>query len=449
MNPLPPSVTNYARVTLERLVSLPTVSAEGRALPETAALVRELLEELGLVTELHPTAGAPVVFAHNTPIRGGGAKTVLFYNHYDVQPADPLELWESDPFTLTERDGKLYGRGSTDDKGEITARLAALRWIKEERGEIPFGVKFCIEGEEEVGSPNLGRYVEEYKQSLKADAVLWEAGGVTAEGDPAIYCGLKGIVGLELRCKIAAFDLHSANGAIVQNPLYRLAAAVASLRDKDGRVLVKGFYDRVRPLTELEQEMIARVPDESPKLKQTYGLESFLGGATGLEVNRRYIAEPALNINGFHGGYGGPGSKTVLPAEGLVKMDIRLVPDQDPSEVAELVQAHLTEHGFDDIELIRAEFGEPPARSDLASSWVRVGIEAAREVYGREPVVYPNMAGSGPMHPFVHHLGAPVIGLGCGYPGSRIHSPNEHVVIQNFHNGIAAIKRALEKFAEI
>lgn len=451
MHTLPTPVMNYAKDTLARLVALPTVSAENRAIPETAGLVRELLEELGLHVEIHPTAGAPVVYAEgggpNLSSDGRGVPTMLFYNHYDVQPADPLELWESDPFTLTERDGKLYGRGANDDKGELVARLAALHWLKEEHGHLPFRVKFVIEGEEEIGSPNLEPYVEQHRERLRADAVIWEAGGVDAAGRPLVYCGLKGIVGLELRCRTAAYDLHSSLGAIVQNPLYRLAAAVASLRDREGRVLVKGFYDQVRPLTELEEEALARIPDESPALMQEYGLKDFLGGVRGAALYKKYLAEPVININGIHGGYGGPGSKTVLPAEGFVKLDIRLVPDQEPRHIVALVKAHLLEHGFEDIEVIELEFGEHPARSDLASPWVKTALEACREVYGQEPVVWPNFAGSGPMYPFTHIIGAPVLGLGIGYPGSKIHSPNEHIVLRHFESGIRVIKRALEKFA--
>lgn len=443
MSTLPAPVMNYAKDTLARLVALPTVSAENRAIPQTAELVKELLQELGLKAEIHPTAGAPVVYGEG----GRDGPTMLFYNHYDVQPADPLELWESDPFTLTERDGRLYGRGANDDKGEIVARLAALRWLKDEHGHIPFRVKFVIEGEEEIGSPNLEHYVEEHRDRLQADAAIWEAGGVDTAGRPVVYCGLKGIVGLELRCKTAAYDLHSSLGAIVQNPLYRLAAAVASLRDQDGKVLVKGFYDQVRPLTRLEEEALSRIPDESEALKKEYGLAGFLGGVSGPALYKKYLAEPAININGIHGGYGGPGSKTVLPAEGFVKMDIRLVPDQEPRQIVELVKAHLLARGFDDIEVIALEFGERPARSDLASPWVKTALEACREVYGQEPVLWPNFAGSGPMYPFTNVIGAPVLGLGIGYPGSKIHSPNEHIVLHHFESGIRVIKRAMERFA--
>lgn len=444
MSTLPTSVTNYARETLARLVALPSVSAEGRAIAETAQAVKALLEELGLQVQIHPTAGAPVVYAEGGDSNG---PILLCYNHYDVQPADPLELWESDPFTLTEREGKLYGRGASDDKGELVARLAALRWLKEQHGRIPLRIKFCIEGEEEIGSPHLEHYVQEHQELLRADAVIWEAGGVDARDNPLIYCGLKGIVGLELRVRTSSYDLHSSYGAVVQNPLYRLAAAIASLRDPEGRVLVRGFYDQVRPLTELEEETFGRIPDESPQLAQEFGVSRYLGGVSGTAFYRKFLAEPCINVNGIHGGYGGPGSKTVLPAEAFAKLDVRLVPDQEPRFIVQAIRQHLLDQGFEDVELIELEFGEHPARSDLAAPWVKIAQDASREVYGKEPVVWPNFAGSGPMYPFTHLIGAPVVGLGVGYPGSKIHSPNEHLRLDNFEQGIRVLKRAMEMLA--
>lgn len=445
MMKLPEGVYRYARETLAHLVSFPTVSAEGRAIPETAQAVAKLLEDLGLKAEIHPTPGAPVVYAEG----GGSGPTLMFYNHYDVQPADPLELWESDPFTLTERDGHWYARGISDDKGELVSRLAALKWFMEEHGSLPFRVKFVVEGEEEIGSPHLEAYVREHKDRLKADAVVWEFGSVDTAGRPLVYCGLKGIVAVELRVKTAAYDLHSSTGAVVQNPIYRLAAALTTLRDNDGNVLIEGFYDKVRPLSETERKSLEAIPDESEQIAQVYGVKEFLGKARGFEFYRRMAAVPVVNFNGFHAGYGGPGSKTVLPAEAFAKLDFRLVPDQDPVEVVELLRAHLHKHGFTDVEVITLEVGEHPARSDLEAPWVKQVVEALREVYDREPVVHLSSGGSGPMYPFTHYLGAPVVAIGISYPGSRVHSPNENIRTADFERGVAAIKRAMEKFAAL
>lgn len=445
MGKMPQVFKSYALQTLSQLVAIPTVSAEGRALGEGAKQVAALLEELGLKAEVHATPGAPVVYAE-TSKPGKNAKTLLCYNHYDVQPPDPLELWESDPFQMTEREGCLYGRGIDDDKGELVSRLTALKWFKEEHGELPFQVKFVVEGEEEVGSPNLSEYVRTHQERLACNAIIWEAGGVNVDGRPLTYTGLKGIASVDLRVRTAAYDLHSSYGAAIQNPIFRLAAALTALRDDSGKILIEGFYDTVRPMTEGEEESLSRMPDITDQLAKVWGLKGYLGGATGPEVNRRLMNEPTLNFNGFHSGYGGPGTKTVLPAEAFAKMDFRLVPDQDPDEVVELLKKHLIKHGFDDIEVEVKEMGEHPARSNIADPFVKMTLDTLREVYGSEPIHYINMPGSGPMHPFVHYLKAPVVGVGIGYPGSRIHSPNENIRIEDLENGIVAVKRLMEKF---
>lgn len=444
---MPASVREHALESLRRLVAVPSVSAEGRDLDVAAALVAELLEELGIRAELHGTAGAPVVYGQREA--RADQKTILFYNHYDVQPADPLDLWYSPPFELTETDGAWYGRGSSDDKGQLVSRLAALRWYLEEHGEIPFGVKFLVEGEEEIGSPNLAAYVEANKARLAADGCVWEFGGVTASGRPMTYLGLKGIACFELRVRTASHDLHSSYGAVVENPIYRLAKALASLRDDDGRVLVAGFYDDVRALTEVERRMLAELPDEAPELAEVFGVGRFIGGATGAEFQRRLLTEPNINYNGFTSGYAGPGSKTVLPAAASAKLDLRLVPDQDPARIVAGFRAHLDALGFSDIELVELETSELAARSRADDPFVTATVRALSDAYGQSPVVYPGVAGSGPMHPFVHHLDVPVVGLGCSYPGSRVHSPNEHIRAHDFDLSVAATKRMFELFCGV
>lgn len=325
------------------------------------------------------------------------------------------------------------------------ARLVALKLFREKHGFLP-RVKFVVEGEEEVGSPHLADYVRDHRDLLRAEAILWEAGGVDAQGRPYLYAGLKGIVALELRVRTAAFDLHSSYGAVVENPIYRLSRALASLRDEEGRVQIPGFYGRVRPLTPKEVEVLSEIPDESESLKSLFGVRDFLGGARNLEFNQRLYAEPCVNLNGFHAGYGGPGSKTVLPAEAFAKLDFRLVPDQDPEEIPVLLRQHLEAQGFHDVEVVVLEKGEHPARSDLSHPFVRLAKQALEEAFGVKAVLYPNMAGSGPMYPFLHHLKAPAVGLGVGYPGSRVHSPNEHIRIADFERGTLALLRLLELY---
>jgi acetylornithine deacetylase/succinyl-diaminopimelate desuccinylase-like protein len=444
MTMLPQHLEERFRDTLARFVAIPSVGAEGRGQSEMADALAAELRDLDLTVEVHETAGAPVVFAER---RVPGAPSVLFYNHYDVQPADPLELWESDPFTLSERDGMLFGRGASDDKGQLVSRLVALRWLRERHGELPFGVVFVVEGEEEIGSPNMSAYVEERRERLAADVGVWEFGGVDAHDRPTLTCGLKGIVSLDLALRTAAYDQHSMMGPVVQNAAWRMAAAVASLRDADGHVLVDGFYDRVRPPTESEARYVESAPSDDDAIATRLGVRRFLGDAAGAEFQRRLQLEPTLNVNGIHSGYGGPGTKTVLPVEAIAKLDLRLVPDQHPDEIVEQLRSHLVRHGFDDVVVRMNEVAEWPARVDPDSPWLEHARAALEEVYGVPPVVIVSSGGSGPLHPFVETLALPIAMIGVSYPGSRVHSPNEHLRWQDVHAGTYATVRLLERWA--
>lgn len=420
---------------LKHLVALQSVSAQGRMLPETAAAVTALLEAEGFAVRSYPGQVAPVLVAEAGPPEGDAPFTLLIYNHYDVQPEDPLALWHTPPFELTERDGRLYGRGASDDKGEFISRLAGLRALREQHGgQLPLCVKWLLEGEEEVGSPSLDAFLAGHAAELKADGVWWEFGSVTPEGRPVLYAGLKGIVCLELRCRVADSDLHSSNGAVVDNPLYRLARAVASLRDEVGRVTIPGFHDDIRASSAADLDAIARLPGQGEALYSTYGVTRPLG--TPPEYHHRLNLMPVVNVNGIHGGYGGEGSKTVLPAEGFVKLDFRLVPDQDPDRVVKLLRAHLDAQGFTDVEIVELESHQHPARSDLSSPFVRSAVRVAQDVYGQEPILNPSSGGSGPMYPFMRSVGAPVIAMGIGNVGGRVHAPNENILRRDFENGV-------------
>jgi acetylornithine deacetylase/succinyl-diaminopimelate desuccinylase-like protein len=445
MTTLPKHLEDAYRPTLERFVAVPSVGAEGRGQDAMAELLGAELRDLGLTVELHGTDGAPVVFAER---RVPGAPTVLFYNHYDVQPAEPLELWESDPFALTEREGALYGRGASDDKGQLVSRMVALRWFRERHGDWPFGVVFVVEGEEEIGSPNMASYLAAQRERLTADVAVWEFGGVDGHDRPLLTCGLKGIATVDLSLRTAAFDLHSGNGPVVQNAAWRMAAAVSSLRDEDGRVLIDGFYDTVRPATERELAYLEAAPSDDEDFARRIGVDRFLGGATGAEYQRRLQLEPTLNVNGIHSGYGGPGMKTVLPATASAKLDFRLVPDQNPLDVVALLHQHLERHGFDDVLVNLAEEPEWPARVDPDHPWLRHAAAALEEAYGQSAIVVVSSGGSGPLHPFVEILGVPVAMVGVSYPGSRVHSPNEHVRLVDVRRGTYGTVRLLERWAE-
>ena len=441
---LPAAIRTEAIERLRRLVAVPSVAADGRGIPEAAALVAELLREDGFDVELHETAGAPVVYGERLV---PDAPTVLLYHHYDVQPEDPLDAWRSPPFELTERDGALFGRGAADDKGEFVSRLAALRLYRERHGDLPLSVKVLVEGEEEIGSPNLAPYVLAHAARLAADVALWEFGAVDGEGRPMTYCGMKGILTVELTLRTADRDLHSGYGAVVDDAAYRLAAAIATLRDVDGAVTIDGFRDGIVAPTEADYALVDALPDEAEALRETFGVRSFLGGVEGAAWRRALFFEPTLNVNGFHSGYGGEGAKTVLPAQARAKLDFRLVPDQDPWAVLERLREHLERHGFADVEVSVLQHHERAARSDVTHPYVREALGALRDVYEAEPTLHPNSPGSGPIHPFVVGLGLPVVGIGCGYPGSGIHGPNEHLRLGDLERGTLAVTRFLERIS--
>ena len=443
-NALPDHIRAQALERLRRLVAIPSVAADGRGIPEAAALVAALLAEDGFTVEQHATAGAPLVYGERLV---PGAPTVLLYHHYDVQPEDPLDAWHSPPFTLSERDGALYGRGAADDKGEFVSRLAALQLYRARHGELPFSVKVLVEGEEEIGSPHLAAYVHAHAERLAADVALWEFGAVDGGGRPMTYCGMKGILTVELFVRTARQDLHSGYGVVVDDAAYRLAAAVASLRDAAGTVTIDGFRDGIVAPTAADLALVDALPDEAEALREAFGLSGFLGEIEGAAWRRRLFFEPTVNVNGFHSGYGGEGAKTVLPAEALAKLDFRLVPDQDPWAVLERLGEHLERHGFADVEVRVLQHAERAARSDVRHPYVQEALAALRDVYGVEPTLHPNSPGSGPIHPFVVGLGIPVVGIGCGYPGSGIHAPNEHIRVLDFERGTAAVTRFLERLS--
>jgi acetylornithine deacetylase/succinyl-diaminopimelate desuccinylase-like protein len=432
---------------LARLCKEPSVSADGKGMRECASLVADMLRRRGFAVQILDTAGAPVVFGDRP---GRSDRTLLFYNHYDVQPPEPLELWETPPFEPSIREGKMFARGVSDDKGHIECRLAALDALLEVEGDLPCRIKFLVEGEEETGSVNLASFVRAHKDLLAADACIWEFGGVDHEGTPIQYAGLRGICYVELSVATASQDAHSGlGGSIFANAAWRLTWALNSLKGPDERIRLPGFYDKVRPPTRRDLELLALLPDEAEELKTRYGLRAFIKGLHGgVELQREAIFSPTCTICGLTSGYQGPGSKTVQPARASAKVDFRLVPDMHPDDVLAQLRAHLDAEGFPDIAL--QDMGsEPPARTDPDDPFLQMVVRSAAEVYGRPQLITPMSGGSGPSHPFVHDLGLPVATAGVGYPGNQIHAPNENLVIDNFVSGVRHTARIVAKFAEM
>ncbi len=430
---------------LIRLCRLPSVSAEGRAIEETAQLVSEMLRSLGFRTQILPKAGGHPVVYGELPA-ASSKKTLLFYNHYDVQPAEPLDLWSSPPFEPALRDDKLYGRGVCDNKGNIVARLAAIRAFQAVRGQVPLSLKFCIEGDEEVGSPGIEPFVEEQRQLLAADACLWEGGGVNWQGQPQITLGVKGLLYVEMEARGANRDAHSSYATVLPNPAWRLLWALATLKDPQENILIDGFYQRVRPTSPQERAAVEAMPSEEENTARSLGLDGFLKGVRGLDYRLRHLFEPTCNIDGLSSGYEGPGTKTVLPSRAMAKLDCRLVPDQDPEDVLQKLQRHLRQKGYGDVD-VRCLSAERPARTPIDHPFVGLVCEAARQAYGQEPVLIPSMGGTGPLYPFVKTLGLPTTDCGIGYPESRFHAPDENIRPADFLRGAKHIAAVLERFA--
>jgi acetylornithine deacetylase/succinyl-diaminopimelate desuccinylase-like protein len=432
---------------LRRFVALPSVSAQKQAVPETAAFVREMLESAGATTSVleKEAPGNPVVVGE---IAGRSPYTLLLYNHYDVQPPEPLDLWTAPPFEMRRDGDLLYGRGISDNKGHIVSRLLALGAVAATHGgRLPVTVKFLVEGDEEIGSPRLQEFLDTHRERLAADGCLHEGGGVDSQGRPLISLGAKGILSVELSVRTAARDAHSSLGAVLPNAAWRLVWALASLKDGDENVLIPGFYDDVRPPDADEDRLLRELPSEEERQLALMGAGDFVRGVRGYDYQLRLIFGPTVTINGLASGYTGPGGKTVLPAEATAKLDIRLVPDQNPADIAAKLRRHLVAHGFADVD-VRASEGEHPARSDVRHPFVDVVRRTARAVYGKEPVTVPNGAGTQPLHPIMSTLGVPIASAGLSNPDGRAHAPDENIRLSDLIAGTRHVAAIIEELGK-
>ena len=429
---------------LARLVGQPSVSSQNVGMKECAELTASLLEEHGFSVRLLPTPTYPVVFAESP---GATNRTLLCYNHYDVQPAEPLELWNSPPFKLTERDGKLYGRGAADDKGHVISRLAALQAVRVAHGELPCRVKFVIEGGEEISSPHIPEFVQEHQELLAADACIWESGGVDYDGRPSLILGMRGILYVQLNARSMSRDAHSGSAHLLPNAAWRLVRALSTLKDEDERVLIPGFYEGARPPNEHDLSLLEQLDMHETEQKESYGIESFVLGRTGLGAATA-VYSPTANIAGLSAGYEGPGPKTVIPSKAMAKIDFRLIPDQDPQEILEKLKSYMHDAGFDDIE-VEALGGERAATTPPDDPFVRMTGQTALEIYGKPARIQPLIGGSGPMHPFREFLDLPVVTVGIGNPENLIHAPNENIRTRDFVLGTRHMARLVERWTEI
>lgn len=430
---------------LQKLCHQPSIAAQGIGLEETAQLVMGMLKDLGAEVRPVPVEGGPqVVYG----VLGQGKKTMTYYDHYDVQPPDPLELWKSDPFAAEIRNGYMYGRGVADNKGDLVARLCAIDAYQKSMGPLPLRVKFVVEGEEEIGSRHLEEFAKEHKDLVMADGMIWEGSGKDPSERPFLYYGMKGLAYFEFRAKGADHDLHSSWGTVVPDPAWRLTWALATLKDVNENILVEGLMDHFAPPTKEDLDMLRQAPFDEEGYRKNFGIKGWLKGLGGEELKVRHFLWPTCTINGIKSGYQGEGTKTVLAATALAKVSFRLVPNLTPELVTKLVREHLDRRGFQDVEVELLD-GEPPGKSDFNSAIGKADRAAVKTVYGQDPIIYPMIAGTGPIHILSTALGIPVSsGMGVSHADDRIHSPNENIRVEDYIQAIKYNGVLIQKFAE-
>lgn len=422
---------------------IPSVSAKSEHKEDVGAAAEWLaarMRDAGLQTvEVIPTAGHPIVLGE---WRGApeGAQTLLVYGHYDVQPPEPLNEWHSEPFAPEVRDGKIFARGSVDDKGQVYLHLKAVEAQLQASGALPVNVVFVIEGEEEVGSPHLAQFLAGNRDRLRCDAVLISDTTMFAPGLPSITTGLRGLAYMEVRVQGPATDLHSgAYGGAVVNPANALARIISRLHDDQGRVTVPGFYDRVRELTGEQREAIGKLPFTEERLREEVGSPA-LAGEKGYGALERIWIRPTLDVNGLLSGYTGEGAKTVLPARAMAKVSMRLVPDQDYKEVEKLFTEHVRSLAPEGVTVeVEALHGGQPWFAEPEGSLFGAASRALEKAFGQAPV-YIREGGSIPIvQAFQETFGVPAVLIGFGLPGENAHAPNEWMSVENYHRGIEAI----------
>lgn len=431
---------------LKNLCAQPSVAAQNLGMTETARMVKGMLIARGFEADLYETGGYPVVIAQR---QGTTEKTLLIYNHYDVQPAEPFDLWTSPPFEPEEREGKVFGRGISDDKGHFVSRLFAIDALLNVYGDLPCNIKFILEGEEEIGSVHLPHFVETHQKLLAADACIWEFGGVDHRDIPMQYLGLRGICYVELSVQTAKTDVHSGlGGSIFPNAAWRLNWALSTLKDQAEHIRLPGFYDPILPPSERDIQMLSELPPVREELLSRYGVAQFLKDYQNeTELRIASVFEPTCTICGLTSGYQGTGSKTVLPAKASAKVDFRLVPNQTPKQVLKQLRDHLDREGFPDVEI---EFlgGGPPARTDPDHPFVKLVVETSADAFGETMQLVPMVGGSGPNHAFVNILKLPVVTTGIGYPGGNAHAPDENIRIDLYLKGAKHISRIIHAFGQ-
>lgn len=432
-------------LTVLRFPSISTSTAHTGGVRDCADWIAAKLTRMGLATTVHPTPGHPVIVAKSTPLPG--RPTVLIYGHYDVQPVDPLDQWESPPFEPVVRDGRIFARGATDNKGQFMAHLCGVEQTLQELGGLPLNLTFLIEGEEEIGSPNLAPFLEAHRDDLRCDIVAISDTGMVAPGVPTFTYGLRGIACMEIVVHGPSIDLHSGIfGGSVANPNTILARLVASLHDSAGRIVIPGFFDAVRPVQMWEREAWAKLPGAEETLRLT-GVPKLWGDPEYTDHERRW-ARPTAEVNGIGGGYQGEGSKTVIPRSAFAKFSFRLVPDQDPADILEKVQAHLQSLCPDTVCLeVKPGHSGKAYAMDPHSRFGKAAQRALHTTFARDAALIREGGSIPIVQSFKDILGVESLLLGLALPDCQVHAPNENFTIENFEAGIRLNRHLLEELA--
>lgn len=435
---------NYVSL-LKDLVSYKSVASWGlKGVEECANYLSDILSSRGFKVSIKYGGGSPAILGEI----GSGSKTVLIYNHYDVQPPEPLELWNSDPFELLIKDDLLIGRGVADNKGNIVARIAAVDALLEYLELLDLRIKFLIEGEEEVGSPTLANIIKDNLHWMNSDGGIWETGYVGADGRLEIPLGFKGILYLEIMLKKSNRDVHSGLAPLIPNPAWEIAKMLTYLKDEKGKVLIPEFYDDVDPnFISVAEELIRHIdPEDLKAVRKELGLDRFVNGLDGIDALRELYMKPSLNVSGLYSGYTGKGSKTIVPSVAGVKIDIRPLPGQKPEKILEIFTKYLRELGYSNTEII-VHGMYPAGYTEPDEEIVRASINAAEEVYGKYPKVLPIASGSSPIYLLTSVAGVPITGAGVGYFNSKVHAPNENIRREDFIKGIRHVVLTLINFS--
>jgi acetylornithine deacetylase/succinyl-diaminopimelate desuccinylase-like protein len=430
---------------LLRIPSISSLSEHKEDIQKAASWIANKLKNIGMEhVEIVQTKGHPIVYADW--LHQVNAPTVLVYGHYDVQPVDPIHLWETPPFEPDIRDEKIYARGATDDKGQTFLHIKAVEALLKLENKLPVNLKFCIEGEEEIGSPNLPKFLSENKGKLACDVVIISDSDMWDRGVPAITYSLRGLAALEVSLKTANTDLHSGMfGGGVQNANHLLVQLLSTLHDANGKVNVEGFYDDVLELTEFEKEQIKALGFDEEKLKKQLGLTELTGGENNYPYPEKINSRPTLELNGIWGGFQGEGTKTVIPNEAHAKITCRLVNNQNPEKIQGLIKKHLEEQAPKGctVKVTLQDTGNP-FLTPIDDPMIQKAADAYEQVYGKAPV-YKREGGSIPIvSDFNHTLNSPVVLMGFGLPDENLHAPNEHFNLENFDKGILTICSFLE-----